>query len=182
MQNAKAFVLVLHGPPDAGQVAVANLLMKGKKNRFLIFIDQINFLISDYSVQKTSSETVNKIAFAMAPLARAGGLSLIINGSLAVQKTWWKSYQELAQETGAVFVEVNIEASFRILRERFLKRVRESQANGIKVSISHESELRDRCDRYRELKKQREVTKTFNSSISSPETIARRIENLLSKT
>jgi len=177
MQNDKGFILVLHGPPDAGQSWVAGALLQGKANRFHVSTNKIKFLISDYSAETTDREALNRIIFAAGEAARREGLSLVVDGSLAIQRSWWSSYAVLAEETGAKFVQVNLEADREILLDRFKRRVANSRAKGVKISISEETDFQKRYDEYLSLKDG--GLPTFDSHRETTDKIAEHIGQLI---
>ncbi len=171
----KQFILVLNGPMCAGKSTVTNLILE-QDGIFRASYDLIKRSISNYSADnKAHREMAKKISFSTMQAALQSGLAIIIDGGF---EDYREKYKELANDFGCKYVSVNIEAPVDILEKRFIERVESAKNTGRILSVVTLEGFYSRYDWYINKNKDLDAV-TFNSSVLSPEEIAKEIMKLV---
>lgn len=171
------FLILLYGPLCSGKSSVINILMSKNQAVFHSSMDNIKWFISDYSSNKYADlGTVNRILLAMTTQAVHENLSIIIEGSAGLMKLRQK-YKNLAKKNNLKFLEVNIEAPYETLLQRFKQRTQEAKKLKTKVSATKQFEMLKRFLSYKEHKNIK--LPTFDSSQMSSKKILIEIKKIL---
>jgi adenylate kinase family enzyme len=149
------FILLINGPQCAGKSTVAELLLNSYPNLFHITGDKIKWLISDYAQSKqkySESDVINKMLYKLSESAIVEGFSLLIETNIGLMKSWIPKYKALADSNEFVYLELNIEAPYDVLKERFEKRAQSAKAQGSKISVTKVDDMKLRFDGYQKYK------------------------------
>jgi adenylate kinase family enzyme len=174
--NIKKFIIILYGPQCSGKSTVAKLILEKVSEVFHASVDKIKWLISDYSAEKYSGKGItDRLVLALMTQAAKEGFSILVEGNTKMMANT-EIYSKMAADNNLQLVEVNIEAPYDILLDRFNLRVKDSEIKGNKISVKTEEGMKERFDKYQELKNHN--IPTFDSAKMSPEEILLEIEKL----
>jgi len=174
---ANKFLLILQGPLGAGKSTVAKLLSENAKGVFHISGDKIKWFISDYSAKKYSGNgVVGRLLLSLVSQAAKENLSIIIEGNVATIKYDAKAYSDVAKENNMNFVQVNIEAPYNVLLDRFKQRVKNATEQKTKISLTSVKDMKNRYGAYQKFKNNN--LPTFDSSVMSPVDISKKIKSI----
>jgi len=174
---SKKFILILYGPQCSGKSSVAKLIIEKTAGTFHVYFDKIKWLISDYSAEKYSNTgIVNRLALSLARQAAVEGFSILVEGNAQLIAEI-DEYHKIAEANNQRLVQVNIEAPYETLLERFNLRVKDAEIKKTKISVTTEKGMKERYDKYHELKDTQ--IPTFDSSVMSQEEILSEIEKLI---
>lgn len=165
---------MINGLSCGGKSSVTEILLSKNKNLFRVSTDKIKWFISKYDWNK-HSEIIYRLSIELAKAALSEGFSLLIEGMNLDHKD--KDFKLIAKKNKMNFFEVNIEPPFAIALKHFKNRIKESKLTGTKISNKNEKRFRDICRVYFENKN--EKIPSFDSSILSPEEIAKKIEKII---
>ena len=172
----KPFVILIYGPPCSGKSATVEFLMDRHKGLFRVSADRIKWFVSGYATGAHRKE-MTKVVLAVASSALAQGLPLLVEANARILKKKWPAYKELAEQNGAPYFEINLEAPFDLLKERLERRIDSSISRNKKFTLKDSSDLNRRYDAYFAHKKI--SIPTFDSSVLSLEDIAKNIETMV---
>jgi len=176
---SKKFLIILYGPQCSGKSTVAKLLLEKTPEVFHASPDKIKWFISDYSAEKYSGKgVINRLTLSLVNQAAAEGFSILVEGNIKIM-LGADEYNKIAEDNNMKFIQINIEAPYEVLLNRFNLRVKDAQEKNTKISVKTEDGMRERYNKYHELKKQEVLT--FDSSTKSPEEILSEIESLFKK-
>ena len=170
---------MIHGHSCAGKSIVVETLMSKHEKLFMISADKIKRFISKYHREK-HAEVVYNLLTNLSKKAISKNFSLIVEGmGVAFLKKGIEFFKSLAKRNRMRFVEVNIETSFHIAKERFKERLSEVKIR--RGKISNKSHIRFKYLYCIYKKDKNEKISSFDSSKLSPKQIANRIEKLISQ-
>jgi predicted kinase len=170
------FILILNGPICSGKTKVADSIMSNYKKVFSLSANKIKFLISDYTPNRDRT-VVHECLMLIAEKMLQNGMSLLLEGGSVTQGKLNENLSELARKYGLGVVTVNIEAPINVLKKRFEERLAIAAERGSKLSVTNDVGYMERYNAYQSVKK--EGHKVFDSSIQSPEKIAKEIMALV---
>ncbi len=166
------FILILNGPLCSGKTKVADSIMHSYKKVFSLSANKIKFLISDYTPNRDRA-VVHECLMLIAEKMLQNGMSLLLEGGSLTQGKLNKSLSELAHKHGLKVTVINIEAPLDVLKKRFQERLTTAAERGSKLSVTNDAGYMERYNAYQSIKS--EGQRTFDSSIQSPEEIAKEI-------
>ncbi|MCF7795359.1 ATP-binding protein [Patescibacteria group bacterium] len=167
-------LIIFNGTSCSGKSTIIEYLMK-EDNVFHLKGDTLKRLFSNYSFY-THKDDVKKIVMAVAKEIFTMKYKVISDYSLF--KVSRQKIIDLAKKSGYEIVEINLEADFEILKERFNERVK-GALNDNSKKISNTS-----MDRFKELyktynKEKNVLAKTFYTDKQSIEELVREIKTYL---
>jgi predicted kinase len=168
------FILVINGPICSGKTWAVNVIMEQYKRIFRLSSNKIKFLISDYTPDR-DRKLVQECLLSVGDKMLERGMSLIMEGGSVAQGDLNQKLEELAQKHNLRVTYVNVEAPIPVLKARFQERVDafESGKSKSNLSVTDDAGFMKRYDAYLNIKDQ--AVETFDSSILSPEEIAKGI-------
>lgn len=170
------FILILNGPICSGKTKVADSILRGHKKVFSLSANKIKFLISDYTPNRDRT-VVHECLMLIAEKMLQNGMSLLLEGGSMAQGKLNESLGELAHTHGLKVTIVNVEAPLNVLKKRFEERLVTAAERGSKLSVTNDAGYMERYNAYQSIK--HEGQETFDSSIQSPEEIAKEIMALV---
>lgn len=174
----KKFLIAVYGPMCAGKSTISKMLASEFPGVFHISYDKIKWFITDYSAEKYSGKgIVSRLLSTLVTQVATEGFSIIIEGDLNLMRNH-QIYEKIAKENGMNFIQINIEAPFEVVGERFEERLRISKEQNIKVSITTEEGMRTRFEVYQ--KEKHTELPTYDSSKMTPDEIVSNVKGLLS--
>ncbi|MDA3836486.1 MAG: hypothetical protein PF542_02585 [Nanoarchaeota archaeon] len=167
------FILILNGPSCAGKTTVRREFTSKYGRIFAPKGDVIKWMISDYEGSKDRAKVVNMVG-GLIEGAIKEGFSVVHDWSITdIQRVELKS---LAVKYKLAFIEVNIEADFETISDRFDVRIEEAR-NGAKISMTDPFVMRGFYDEY--MKSKDNSLPTFDSRKDSAEQIVKKIISLI---
>ncbi len=174
---SKRFILIIQGPMCSGKSSVAKILISKYPELFHASGDNIKWFISDYSAEKYSGKgIITRLLSSLVSQAVLESLSVLIEGNVGLQKDV-KIFSDIAEKNEFNFIQVNIEAPYNVLLDRFNKRVEDALEKKTNISVKTEENMKKRYEGYQEFKDK--TLPTFDSSKMSPEKIADEIQSLI---
>jgi ribose 1,5-bisphosphokinase PhnN len=180
------FILVINGPSASGKSTVKNYFADKYSNIFSASRDRIKWLISGYSSKEFQKETY-AMNIALIEIALEYGLHIIVDqgiqtpdGNVEIENYLTEEFQRLSKKFNVKLTEVNIEASFETISERFQDRI-EAKKRGAKIAMTDPIMMKERFENYQRRKNENEGNPTFMTDNRTPEDIAEEILGILSK-
>lgn len=172
----KKFLLIINGPMCAGKSTISDIFLKNE-GVFRGSSDRIKWLISNYSGDNPNHRSMAKnITLSAIEGAVNAGLSVVVDGGFNEHRD---KYKEIAAKFDLKYLSVNIESPYEVLKQRFIERVESSrQEGGKRISVDTIEGFDTRYEWYESYNKDPEAT-TFDSSKSSAEEIALKIEKII---
>jgi predicted kinase len=136
------YILVLNGSSCSGKSTIIKGLMKSQKNLFHLSYDSLKWSFSKYN-SKSHYNLVFSFLLKLAELAFEKGYNMVSDASLYREDR--EDLIALAKKYSYRLIEINLEADFSVLEERFRERVASALASP-NSRISNLSE-----ERFREL-------------------------------
>ncbi len=166
------FILIINGPIRSGKTWAVNVIMEQYKRVFRLSANKIKFLISDYTPDR-DRKLVQDCLLSMADKMLEKGMSLILEGGSVAQGNLNTELEKVGEKYGIKVTYVNVEAPIEILKERFAESLKKSEERGSKLSVTDDIGFMKRYEAYLTIKDQ--AKETFDSSILSPQEIAKRM-------
>lgn len=170
------FILLVYGPLCSGKTSLIKELMDQLPWLFNISIDKTRRLLSDFQTIDYK-DCINTIHESYLRIASDYHLSVVIDGSAALQSEWGFFYRLLAEKYNYRFVEINIEAPYRILEQRFVERTQRLLSQWAKLKAVHIEDMQNRYESY--IKNKNNEIMTFDSSLYSPLELCGKVIELL---
>lgn len=176
MKEIKSALLILHGPLCAGKTTISKHFSQNYSKVFKASTDDIKWQISDYTSKKYK-RVISEMMLRMVDVALAEGFFVIGEG-LGVDKfpDLLDEYYKVAKKHNILVLELNIEAPYDVLEERFLDRLKRSEESGFKLTVTDVSDMKNRYDTY--LKNRNNNLVTLNTDNISIEELERKILDL----
>ena len=169
----KRFILAIYGPSCAGKTSVVEELLKKHEELFRISKDKIKWLISNYD-NKKHSEIVYRLLLKLAKKAIDEKFSLIVEGGISPVQG--KEFRFMAEKNKLNFFEINIEAPFEVIKERFKERVQNAKNQKTKMANKGLKRFKELYEIHKNNKK---TMVTFDSSKLSTKKIVKEIETII---
>lgn len=173
----KKVLFVINGPMCAGKSTITAALMN-KHHCFLASYDKIKWLISDFSADIEEHRRIaQEITFQTVAESMNQGLPVIIDGG---HYKFRKRYERIAKECDFEYVSVNIEAPYKILRQRFAARVETgAKIDRPQIAVMTVEGFDLRYNWYKNENKDHEAVVTLDSNKLDIEEIISHIDTLI---
>lgn len=133
--------LILNGTSCSGKTTILRSIMESKEHLFLLSSDSIKWLFSNYT-SPTYKSDVQKVLFAIASQIFVMGYDVVCDSAL-----WANSRQaliNLAKKNNYDVLEINLEAEYSVLENRFDKRVATAlTASNTKISNTSKKRFKE---------------------------------------
>jgi predicted kinase len=137
---------IINGSSCAGKSTVVKAILKEKEHLFHLSYDSLKWSFSRYSPEK-HSDNVHVLFFAVAETMIEMGYDVICDSTIF--KKWRERLIEFATARRYEIVEVNLEAEYKTLLERFNARVARAKANPeMRITNTSEERFRTLYDTY----------------------------------
>lgn len=169
--------IFIYWPSCAWKSTVVKHILEKSSNMFHISIDRIKWLISDYSNQnKLYINTLHEMVLSLAKISLDNWMDIIVE---------WKSpyiYDKLDLYINSLNIdifEINIEAPFEVIKERFFQRMKEVEETWWRVWNKSIDKCKEIFDEYLNSKKKNILT--LDTSILSEDETTFEINKLINK-
>ena len=168
-------LIILNGSSCSGKSTIIKNIMKEKDNFFHLHYDALKWSFSQYSSERHYKD-VQKIILAVAETVFGMGYNVVSDSSLT--RVFREKLINLASQKGYEIIEINLEADYEVLLNRFRARV-ESALKNPERRISNLSEERfkeifDICEN-----EKNPLANTFRTDTESIEEVSESIMQLL---
>jgi len=169
-------LIIINGASCSGKTSVVKKLSSTYPKLFHLSYDRLKWMISDYQAARDYA-AIRKIILVVASTVFSLEYDVICDFGL--QKTVREAIIQKAKEHDYAILEVNLEADYKILYERFMERVEKKKqdpsARIANASVKRFDELNDMYNNDKN-----PAAKTFDSGELSIEEIVDEISSLLS--
>lgn len=164
----------INGGTCVGKSSVVKNLLKQRDHAFYLGHDPLKRLFSKYSPQE-QWEDVHALMLALLPVVAEKKYDIISDSGL--RREWREELFGVARSLGYDVVEINFEAEYRVLEERFDERVARALANPeLRVTNTSKDRFKELYDLFQEGKNPSAIT--FRTDTQSVEEITEDILKL----
>lgn len=170
-------IIFIYWPSCAWKSTFIKRLLESSKNMFFVSRDRIKWLISDYDRTNTLHfNTLTSMLISMIKIALNNWLDVIVEwkNDLFLNELRWY----LASEKVKIY-EINIEATYSVIKERFQQRLVNVEKTWWKLSNTSEDRLLEMYNEYMKFKKKDILT--IDTSIFSEEEVFKKGKEYISK-
>jgi len=168
-------LLILNGPSCAGKSTAVKQIMSQKDQLFHLSYDSLKWSFSQYSPEKHSTQ-VHTLMLAVAISTFKMKCDIICDSGV-LYKDWREKLITLSTEHGYDIVEINLEANFDILSQRFDERVKKALSQPeVRMSNFSKKKHQKLYEDYQ--KENNNKALTLRTDIHSPEEIVSEIRKL----
>ncbi len=167
-------LIILNGASCSGKSTIIKNIKKQQKELFHLSYDSLKWSFSDYKSNKYQKD-VQKIILAVAECVFKMKYNVIFDSAL--YKTQRKKLINSAKNSNYEIIEINLEASFKILSSRFNERINSTMKNSDrKIANVSKKRFKELFDTFNKEKSPRAIT--FQTDEQSAEEISRNIIKL----
>lgn len=171
-------LIIINGSSCSGKSSIVKSLMNSRENLFLLHYDSLKWSFSKYSREEKYKDVQKVMQSVALTVFEMGKYDVICDSGL--YRVSRQNLIDIAKKLEYEIIEINLEADFNILLQRFNERVE----SALKVSSKDRRISNLSVDRFKELfdiynKEKNELAISFYSDKESSEEIAEKIKMML---